>query len=222
VFACACALALAGCGGSDQASQSTGRFAQLPTGKVPHAAPSNAQKEIPTQFGRAVSLPYRSTVLFAKAIDVTDQPGKRSSDKGGVGIVIGIRNIGTSAWSGSVSRLSRLAVGSADKPEDTARSFGASSGPCPGPLVQTHAPIADRPLTLAAGRTAFECVHFRLPRDENPILFKFAAQAGDYTLEAASKGQRYGVWALPGTLVEKCRFEPGAVKGRCQGLESDD
>lgn len=221
-LACLCALAIAGCGGSDSSSDSSEQFGQLPPGRVPHAAPSNAHKEIPTRFGRAVSLPYRSTVLYAKAIDAVDPIETKPASGGGervVGIVLGLRNIGTSDWAGSVARLSQLAVGSGDKPDGIARSFGASPGPCPSPLIQTHASVSGRALTLAAGRTAFECVRFRLAAGENPILFKFAAQISDYTLAAASEGRRYGVWALPGTLVEKCRFEPGTVKGRCHGLE---
>jgi hypothetical protein len=221
MLACFWALAIGGCGGSDSSNDSSEQFGQLPPGKVPHAAPSNAHKEIPTRFGRTVSLPYRSTVLYAKAIDAIDPIGTDASGNGAkriVGIVVGLRNIGTSDWTGSVARLSQLAVSSGDKPDGLARSFGASAGPCPGPLIQTHAPVSSRALTLAAGRTAFECVRFRLAAGENPILFKFAAQASDYTLGAGSPG-RYGVWALPGTLVEKCRFEPGTVKGRCHGLE---
>ena len=72
---------------------------------------------------------------------------------------------------------------------------------------------------MKAGRTAFECARFLVPQREQPILFKLAAQSSDYTLDASAHGRGYGVWALPGTLVEKCRFFPGTVKGRCHGLE---
>jgi hypothetical protein len=192
---------------------------------VPHAAPSNAQKEIPTRFGRTVSLPYRATVIYAKAIDISDPIEEAGGSNAGgqtVGILLGLRNIGTSAWSGSVSRLSKLGTSPDDKPESVIDSIGASTGPCPGPLIKSRAPVSGKPLTLAPGRTAFECVRFQLPRRENPILFKFAAAADDYTLAAAENGSRYGVWAVPGTLVDKCRFEPGTVKGRCQGLEAGE
>jgi len=222
------ALALPGCGGSDQPTQSAegpaGDLRQLPPGKVPHAAPSNAHKEIPTRFGRAISLPYRSTVLYAMAIDAVDPLEEHTS--GGtraVGVVLGLRNIGTSGWRGSVAGLSRLAVSPDGRPEDIVESFGSSAGPCPSPPVKSRAPVGNKPLSFPPGRTAFECVRFRLPRGENPILFKFATQEHDYTLAAEENGRVYAVWALPGTLVEKCRFEPSsAPEGSCQGLEDDE
>jgi hypothetical protein len=225
VLGCACVAALAGCGTSNSSPESTENFSQAPPGRVPHAAPSNAHKEIPTRFGRTVSLPYRSTVIYAKAIGTAvpiEEAGGSNANGHTVGILLGLRNIGTSAWSGSVSRLSKLAVSRDDKPEGVIGSIGASTGPCPGPLIKSRAPVSDKPLSLPPDRTAFECVRFRLPQRENPILFKFAVQPSNYTLAAAEEGEQYGVWALPGTLVDRCRFEPGTVKGHCQGLEAGE
>jgi hypothetical protein len=214
----ACTLVLVGCEGSHPAKHA----GQPPPGKVERAARSNAHKEIPTRFGRAVQLPYRSTVLLATAIRAAEPvPVRPSVGRGGrvVGVVVGIRNIGRTDWAGSVAALSKLAVSRRDKPERIVRSLGASEGPCPSVLIQTRASVTARPLVVRAGRTAFECVRFLVPRRDNPILFKVAAQASDYTRVAALHGRGYGVWALPGTLVEKCRYFPGTVKGRCHGLE---
>lgn len=225
-FAVAFGLAISGCGDSEQPTTSAEGFGQLSPGKVRKAAASNAHKEIPTQFGRAISLPSFGTVIYAKAIDVVDplaeaRPNGKNAHE--VGVLIGLRNIGTRGWTGSVAQLSRLAVGPDGKPEGVIDSLGSLAGPCPGPLIKTKAPVSDKPASLAAGRTAFECVRFRLQRHENPILFKFAVRANDYTLGAEQNGRGYAVWALPGTLVEKCRFEPSAVaEGRCQGLEDDE
>lgn len=218
-------LLAAGCGGSNGGTGSTESFSQAPPGRVPHAAPSNAHKEIPTQFQRAISLPYRSTVLYATAINVADPLESKPGGSGShvIGVLVGVRNVGTSPWRGSVAGLSRLAVGPGGKPEKVIRSFGSSAGPCPNTLVKSKAPVGDSPLSLGPERTAFECVRFRLHRGSDPILFKFAVQARDYTLAAEEEGRVYAVWALPGTLVEKCRFEPSAAgKGRCQGLEDDE
>jgi len=61
-----------------------------------------------------------------------------------------------------------------------------------------------------------------MPPDTRGIVYKFATQTGDYTADPPPPGHGYGVWALPGTLVEACRFQPGRVKGRCHGLEADE
>jgi hypothetical protein len=139
-----------------------------------------------------------------------------------VGIVVGIRNIGNSDWTGSPTKLSRMGVGAGNRPEHNRAATGASEGPCPGPLIKSRAPVQTGPVTVSAQQTAFECVRFTLPRGVKPILYKFASQNGDYALRAAKAGRGYGVWALPGTLVEKCRYEPSQVRGRCHGLEVDE
>jgi hypothetical protein len=225
---------LAGCGSSSGGTSSEpgstgareeGGHGQLPPGKIRRSAPSSADKEIPTRFGRTVSLPYRSTVLYATAVAVTDPIGGRTArhaDGRVIGVVVGIRNIGTSRWTGSPAALSRLAVSSADKPQRVVRSYGASSGPCPTPLIKSRAPVSSGRRSLPGGRTTFACVRFLVPKGENAILFKFATQASDYTPAGAADGGLYGVWALPGTLVDRCRYEPGPVKGHCAGRENDE
>jgi hypothetical protein len=88
--------------------------------------------------------------------------------------------------------------------------------------VGTRAPVTRSSLDVPPGRTAFICVRFSLPPRVNPILYKFATQASDYVAIPPPPGHGYGVWALPGTLVESCRFDPGSVKGRCHGIEEGE
>jgi hypothetical protein len=112
-------------------------------------------------------------------------------------------------------------VSDRNAPEGVINAVGSSAGPCPAPLIQARAPVTNKPIEVDPERTAFACVRFLVPRDENPILYKFAARRIDYTLYplGRDKGHGYGVWALPGTLVEKCRFNPTQAKGHCHGLE---
>jgi hypothetical protein len=216
--------ALAGCGGGGHRDSTAATGGVLAPGKVPRAAKSNAHKEIPTRFGRAVRLPFQSTVLFVTPVRVvklghTHAHGTRRRQ---IGVVVGIRNIGTASWSGSAAGLSKLAISREDAPEDVIGAKTASQGPCPAALVRTRAPATRSSLELAPGRTAFVCVRFSLPAAMNPILYKFAAQASDYVANPPPPGHGYGVWALPGTLVDACRFDPGSVKGRCHGLEEGE
>src|SRR5262249_22146487 len=82
------ALLAAGCGGDSHRQTSTSSGGQLAPGKVPRAAKSNAHKEIPTRFNRAISLPYRSTTLLVTPVRVA------RVGRGATGVVVGIRNIG--------------------------------------------------------------------------------------------------------------------------------
>jgi hypothetical protein len=216
----------AGCG-SDAHRPTTTASGSLPApGKVPRAAKSNAHKEIPTRFDRAVSLPFRSTVLLVTPVRVADLGHRRTGDKHGapdrVGVVVGIRNIGSLAWSGAPAALSKLAISHESSPERVIPGDAASPGPCPSPLVSPRVRATRSTVQVAPGRTSFFCVRFSVPSDTHVILYKFATQAGDYTADPPPPGHGYGVWALPGTLVEACRFAPGTVKGRCHGLEADE
>jgi hypothetical protein len=215
VSAAIAALA-AGCGGTSHGT-TTSSGGQPPPGKVPRAAKSNAHKEIPTRFNRAVSLPYRSTALLVTPVRVASLLRDR------VGVVVGIRNIGPAAWSGAPAALSKLGISDRESaPERVIAGDAASPGPCPAPLAATRERATRAPVQVAPGRTAFFCVRFAMPRKTRGIVYKFATQAGDYTADPPPPGHGYGVWALPGTLVEACRFDPGSVKGRCHGLEADE
>ena len=223
---CAVALSVTACGGSgDKTSTSTTTSTAEPlaAGKVAKAARSNPNKEIPTRFQRTVQLPYRNTVLYVTAIRASDPLPVRVTghDKRAVGVVVGIRNIGRTPWSGAIGPLSRLAVSDKNRPGRIVAATSSSAGPCPAALVQSRAPANNAAISVAPGRSVFACVRFLLPKKEHPILYKFAARNVDYTLLPLSPdaGHGYGVWALPGTLVEKCRFEPSQVKGHCHGLE---
>jgi hypothetical protein len=217
-------VAFAGCGGKAHRDSSAAASGVLAPGKVPRAAHSNPHKEIPTRFGRAVQLPYESTVLLVTAVRVANLGHTRTHGerRRQVGVVVGIRNIGTTSWRGSPAGLSRLAVSRHDAPEDVIATEGASLGPCPAPLARTRAAVTRSSLELPPGRTSFVCVRFSLPPGISPILYKFAAQASDYVDDPPPPGHGYGVWVLPGTLVEACRFDPGSVRGRCHGLEEGE
>ena len=224
---CAVALSVAACGGSgDKSSSSTTAAGPLPAGKVAKAAASNPHKEIPTRFQRTVQLPYRNTVLYVTAIRASDPLPVRvtAHDKRAVGVVVGIRNIGRTPWSGAIAPLSRLAVSNKNRPDRIVSATSSSAGPCPAALIKSRAPANNGAISVPPGRSVFACVRFLLPNREHPILYKFAARPVDYTLLpiARDAGHGYGVWALPGTLVEKCRFEPSQVKGHCHGLEPND
>ena len=237
-LACAAALVAAGCGGDDGSSKpdartgspASGRKTQtgggeVPPGRVRRAARSNANREIPSRFGRAVQLPYRSTVLFVTPIKAFSLDRVAAREKGrrrAVGIVVGIRNIGVTPWKGSPSGLSRLGVSAHERSERDVASRGASVGPCPQALIKSRRPVEKGSISVPAGRTVFECIRFLVPRGMKPILYKFASQSADWSVKAAEAGRGYGVWALPGTLVEKCRYEPSMVRGHCHGLEADE
>jgi hypothetical protein len=205
---------IAGCGGAGHQATTTASNGTLPPGKVERAAKSNAHKEIPTRFDRAVQLPFRSTVLLVTALRVAKLGERRK-----LGIVVGIRNIGRTPWSGSPAGLSKLAISRRNAPERVIGATASSLGPCPAPLTQTRAPATRSALAVRPGNTSFVCVRFSLPGGFKPILYKFAAEAGDYVAKPPPPGHGYGVWALPGTLVEACRFAPGTQKGHCHGLE---
>jgi hypothetical protein len=225
---CAVAMASSGCGGSHgKAAAATTATGEVPVGKVRRAAPSNPHKEIPTRFTRAVQLPYKSTVLLVTAnhaVDPLPVRPRAPKDDRMVGVVLGIRNIGDISWSGRLAQLSRLALSTKNRPERVVKASNSSDGPCPDVLVQSHAAVTNAPVTARPGRTVFACVRFNVPRHEKAILFKFAAVPADFTAYPLGPGQGhgYGVWALPGTLVEQCRFEPSLVKGHCHGLEADE
>jgi hypothetical protein len=208
----------AGCGGGAHPQTSTDKSGLPAPGKVPRAAKSNAHKEIPTRFDRAVSLPFRSTVLLVTPVRVADLGHAR----GRVGIVVGIRNIGSSAWSGAPAALSKLAISHRDAPERVIGGDAVSPGSCPSPLVPRHVPATRSSLQVAPGRTSFVCVRFSVPRGTHAVVYKFATQTRDYTDNPPAPGHGYGVWALPGTLIEACRFAPGTAKGKCHGLEADE
>jgi hypothetical protein len=215
-LAAALLAGLAGCGGAAH-RHAAAKTGGLPApGRVPRAAKSNAHKEIPTRFGRAVSLPFKSTVLLVTPIRVANLA------RGRVGIVVGVRNIGSLAWSGPPAALSKLSISRGDAPGRVIAGDAVSVGPCPAPLAPRHVRSTRSSLRVLPGRTSFFCVRFSMPRGLHPILYKFAAEASDYTANPPPPGHGYGVWALPGTLVEACRFEPGTVKGRCHGLEADE
>jgi hypothetical protein len=238
VLACAGGLALSGCGGSDQSNTSTAGasagdvptaardFVDAPNGKVPKGAPSSAAREIPTQFDRAASLPNGSTVLIVAALDATNGSGDPSAADGGgrtAGILVGIRNEGSVNWTGVPSQIGKLAIGSGTTPQRTERALGADVGPCPATGPQSDAPVSNEPLTVAAEGVAVVCFQFPLPAGQSPILFKFAPRASEYTLQAADEGGEYGVWALPGTVLEKCLYSPGDLtKDLCHEVEADE
>jgi hypothetical protein len=214
--------AAAGCGGSGHHDTSTTAGGQLPPGKVPRASKSNAHKEIPTRFQRAISLPFKSTILLVTAVRVARLGHDRGRNGDRVGIVVGLRNIGNVPWTGPPAALSKLAISREDAPQRAIGGEAASPGPCPSVVAPTRARATRSSVEVPSGRTAFFCVRFSLPRGTKAILYKFATQASDYTAIPPPPGHGYGVWALPGTLVESCRFAPGTVKGRCQGLEADE
>jgi hypothetical protein len=221
IAAAALLVALPGCGGKGHTSSGSTNGAAAP-GKVRRAAMSNPHKEIPTRFNRTVRLPFESTVLFVTAARVADLGRARTHGKRRqVGIDVGIRNIGTTPWNGSPANLSKLAISRRDAPGDVITADSASPGPCPT-ASRTRAPATRSSVDVAPGATSMVCVRFSLPPRMNPILYKFAAQPSDYVTEPPPPGHGYGVWALPGTLVEACRFEPGTVKGRCSGLEEGE
>jgi hypothetical protein len=205
---------IAGCGGAGHQATTTASNGTLPPGKVERAAKSNAHKEIPTRFDRAVQLPFRSTVLLVTALRVAKLGERRK-----LGIVVGIRNIGRTPWSGSPAGLSKLAISRHNAPERVIGATASSQGPCPAPLTPTHVRATRSAVDVQPGRTSFVCVRFSLPGGFKPILYKFAAQGRDYIANPPPPGHGYGVWALPGTLVEACRFAPGTQKGHCHGLE---
>jgi hypothetical protein len=238
VLGCAGSLALIGCGGSNQSNTSTAgasagdvpaaarEFVDAPSGKVPKGAPSSAAREIPTQFDRATSLPDGSTVLIVAALDATNGSGDPSAAGGGgriAGILVGIRNEGNVDWTGVPSQIGKLAIGSGTTPERTERALGADPGSCLAGGSQSGAKAANEPLTVAGEGVAVVCFQFPLPAGQSPILFKFAPRASEYTHQAADEGGEYGVWALPGTVLEKCLYSPGDLtRDLCHQVEADE
>jgi hypothetical protein len=141
-----------------------------------------------------------------------------------VGILVGIRNEGSVDWTGVPSQIAKLAIGSGTTPGRTERALGADPGSCPaGGSSQSGAQVSNEPQTVAGEGVAVLCFQFPLPAGKSPILFKFAARASDYTHRAADEGADYGVWALPGTVLEKCLYSPGDLtKNLCHGVEAGE
>jgi hypothetical protein len=159
------------------------------------------------------------------ALDATNGGDPSAAGGGGriAGILVGIRNEGSEGWTGVPSQIGRLAIGSGTTLQRTERALGADVGPCPAGGSRSEAPVSNEPLTVAGEGVAVVCFQFPLPAGQSPILFKFAPRASEYTLQAADEGGEYGVWALPGTVLEKCLYSPGDLtKDLCHEVEADE
>lgn len=180
-------------------------------GGVPRAAPSNAHKEIPTKFGRAVQIRAGSTFFMVTATKFNGNLRTTGSGED-VQVEVTFSNIGSDAWSGDVTRSAQLLaeLSNGNKKRDVllapSRFCGAES-------------TSGLRLSVAPKTTKYSCLQFKLPADASLELFKFSFDPKNFARVNPKPGNGYGVWALPGTLTEACRFAPSTVKGKCRGLE---
>jgi hypothetical protein len=207
----AAALAAAGCG-SDAPTIS--QDPAIHPGGVPRAAPSNAYKEIPTKFGRAVQMKAGTTFMLVTPTEfegslLTHDAGEQASVK------IKFSNIGANAWSGDVTPLAQLLaeLTEGSKKRDVLLQPSGACGSSGGSPPK---------LTVQPKSTEMLCLRFEVPKNASLELFKFGFDPQNFKRVNPNPGNRYGVWALPGTLTEACRFAPGTVKGKCEGLEAGE